>query len=180
MYYHRINNEIKVGLSVPQFAEELFILTNRNREYLRTWLPWLDTIQKISDTREFLVLQLQRFSKGEALHQTIFYREEIAGVLGYNLLDRANGIGHIGYWLGQEFTGKGIMTLAVKDLICQGFKNWPLQKVEIRCAVGNKKSRAIPERLGFQNEGTLRNAEKVYDKYNDHIVYGKLKEEIFC
>jgi ribosomal-protein-serine acetyltransferase len=93
---------------------------------------------------------------------------------------RANGIGHIGYWLGQEFTGKGIMTLAVKDLICQGFKNWPLQKVEIRCAVGNKKSRAIPERLGFQNEGTLRNAEKVYDKYNDHIVYGKLKEEIFC
>jgi ribosomal-protein-serine acetyltransferase len=61
MYYHRINNEIKVGLSVPQFAEELFILTNRNREYLRTWLPWLDTIQKISDTREFLVLQLQRF-----------------------------------------------------------------------------------------------------------------------
>ncbi len=66
------------------------------------------------------------------------------------------------------------MTEAVKDLIRLGFKHWPMQKIEIRCAVKNSKSRAIPERLGFTNEGTIRRAEKVYDRYNDHVVYGIL------
>ena len=102
---------------------------------------------------------------------------EIFGI-GYNLIDQASGIGHLGYWLGQEYIGKGIMTKAVKDLIRLGFEHWPMQKVEIRCAVKNRKSRAIPERLGFTNEGTIRSAEKVYDRYNDHVVYGMLKDEL--
>ncbi len=180
MFYRQLDSYIKIGLSIPQYAEELFALTDKNRDHLKAWLPWLNSIQKASDTKQFLEVQLQRFGKGEALHQTIFYKDKVAGVLGYNLLDHVNGIGHIGYWLGQEYTGKGIMTRAVQDLIALGFSNWAIQKVEIRCAVGNTKSRAIPERLGFTNEGTIRNAEKVYDQYYDHIVYGQLKDEMIC
>ena len=178
MYYRQLNQNIKVGLSVPQFSEELFLLIEKNRNYLRTWLSWLDGINRPNDTRDFLELQLRRFSKGEALHETIFYKDKIAGVAGFNCLDKINGIGHIGYWLGKEYTGNGIMTLVVKDLINQGFKYYSLQRVEIRCAVGNAKSRAIPERLDFQNEGTIRRAEKVYEIHNDHVVYGMLKGEL--
>lgn len=52
-----------------------------------------------------------------------------------------------------------------------------LHKVEIRVAVGNEKSSAIPERLGFIKEGTLRAAEWLYDHYVDHVVYGMLLTE---
>ncbi|SCY38013.1 GNAT family N-acetyltransferase [Desulfoluna spongiiphila] len=177
MFYRQIDRHLQLRLSVPQFADELFQLTETNRDYLKTWLPWLDSIQKPEDTRRFLDLQLHRFSKGLALHETIFYEGRIAGVLGYNLLDHTNGIGQIGYWMGEEFTGKGIMTRAVKDLILLGFHYWDIQKVEIRCGVANSKSRAIPERLGFTNEGTLRRAEKFYDHYRDLVVYGLLQDE---
>lgn len=171
---------MKISLSVPQFAEELFALTDKNRQHLKTWLPWLDKVQKVDDTADFLQLQVKRFGEGEALHLSIFYNGKIVGVLGYNMIDRTNGIGHIGYWLGKEFTGKGIMTKAVSELIYLGFEYWPLQKVEIHCADDNIKSRAIPEKLGFQNEGTIRRAAKVYETYQDHVFYGQLREEYYA
>lgn len=180
MFFREIDTDIKVSLSIPQYADGLFSLTEKNRKYLKQWLPWLDNVQKPSDTKDFIQLQLLRFYKSEALHETIFYKNKIAGALGYNQIDQANGIGYIGYWLGEEYNGKGIMTLAVKDLIKLGLEYLSVQKIEIRCAVENSKSRAIPERLGFRNEAVIRKAEKVYEKYLDHVVYGLLKEEFQC
>ena len=176
MYSRTIDDDINVCLSVPQFAEELFELTDKNRQFLMQWLPWLNSIVKPSDTKTYIERQLHRFSKGEAVHQTIFFQKRIAGVLGFNLIDQTNQIGHLGYWLGQEFNGQGIMTKCVQDLINQGFQQWNLQRIEIRCAVSNFKSRAIPERLGFKIEGTIRRAEKVNHTFNDHVIYGLLKE----
>ncbi len=177
MFFRDLTNGTKLSLSIPQYAEELFELTDKNRDFLKQWLPWLDTVTNPSDTREFIETQLLRFQRGEALHVTIFHRDKIVGVSGYNQIDGTNGIGHIGYWLGREHNGKGIMTASVKDLIDIGFRYYSLNRIEIRCAVENTKSRAIPERLGFKEEGIIRQSEKVYTRHLDHVVYGLLKEE---
>ena len=176
MFFREIDRDIKLSLSIPQYAEELFQLTNNNRDFLKQWLPWLDNVRESSDTREFIELQLLKFQQGKALPVTIFYQDRIAGVLGY-LIDRANNIGYIGYWLGQEYNGKGIMTKSVRELIEIGHMYYSLDRIEIRCAVENTRSRAIPERLGFKNEGTIRHAAKVDDRYQDHVVYGLLKSD---
>ena len=174
MFSRILDSKITVCLTVPQYAEALFKLTDENRTMLRAWLPWLDAVREPADTRAFIVDQLSRFVESKALHITIFYEESMAGVYGFNNIDSQNGAGHIGYWLGSDFQGKGIMTACVKDLMHLGIDFFGLQRFEIRCAVENKKSRAIPERLGFANEGTIRRVEKVYDKYYDHVVYGKI------
>jgi len=177
MFSRILTVRIRVSLSIPEFADELFALTDRNRAYLRRWLPWLDDTTKVEHTRTFLVCQLQRFARGEALPVTVFHDGAIAGVAGFHSLDRISRIGYVGYWLGEDFNGSGIMTTVVKDLIEVGREFFGLQKVDIRCATGNHRSRAIPERLGFVHEGTLRRAEKVYDKWFDHEVYGLLLGE---
>ena len=137
----------------------------------------MDSLKEPSDTKKFLEHQLFRFQKFEALHITIFYRDRIAGVLGYNQIDLDNNIGHIGYWLGEEYNGKGIMTKSVRELIKLGFDYYSIERNDIRCAVENNRSRAIPERLGFKNEGIIRQAEKLSDRYVDHVIYGLLKNE---
>jgi ribosomal-protein-serine acetyltransferase len=117
MFFQQVNNDVTPSVSIPQYADELFALTDQNRGFLKQWLPSFDTVATPSDTKDFILAQLVRFQRGEALHVTIFYRDEIAGVLGYNRIDQANAIGHLGYRLVREYNGKGIMTASVKERI---------------------------------------------------------------
>jgi ribosomal-protein-serine acetyltransferase len=66
------------------------------------------------------------------------------------------------------------MTAAVSALIGHGFHTLKLNRIEIRAGVRNRRSRAVPERLGFRHEGTLQQAERLGDRYVDHAVYGLL------
>lgn len=171
MFYRILDETTQLRLGHPSFAAELYSLTDDNRNFLRQWLPWVDGVKSPEDTEAYLQGELSRFADGIGLSAAIFYGGAIAGVVGYNQIDRANQSGQIGYWLGEAFTGKGLMTAAVKDLVEVGRSDLSLKRIEIRCAVQNAKSRAIPERLGFANEGTLRKSEKVYENWYDHVVY---------
>ncbi len=57
------------------------------------------------------------------------------------------------------------------------FDEWNLHRIEIHCAPANHRSRAIPERLGFREEATLRETELVGGRYLDSVVYGLLEGE---
>jgi ribosomal-protein-serine acetyltransferase len=57
------------------------------------------------------------------------------------------------------------------------FKELGLNCVELACAVGNARSCAIPERLGFTREGVLRQREWLYDHFVDHVSYSMLAAE---
>jgi ribosomal-protein-serine acetyltransferase len=69
------------------------------------------------------------------------------------------------------------MTEAVRALVAYAFEVWKLNRVEIRAAVANVRSRAIPERLGFKQEGVLRQAERIGDRFEDLVVYSMLAGE---
>ncbi|WP_377954695.1 GNAT family N-acetyltransferase [Arthrobacter sp. NPDC057013] len=101
----------------------------------------------------------------------------MVGTIGFNDINKTNKIGTIGYWLGENFQGKGIMSKAFKSVIDYGFKDLGLNKIEVSVAVGNKKSRALPKQFGFILEGEIRQAEWLYDHYVDHVIYGLLSNE---
>jgi ribosomal-protein-serine acetyltransferase len=98
-------------------------------------------------------------------------------VIGYVGVSWQHRSTNIGYWLGEEYEGRGTMTAAVAALVDHALSIWDLNRVEIRAAAGNGASRAIPERLGFREEGTLRKAEFVDGRYHDSVVYSMLADE---
>ncbi len=61
MFFREINQNLKLSLSIPQYGEEMFQLINKNRDFLKQWLPWLDNVKVASDSREFIELQLLIF-----------------------------------------------------------------------------------------------------------------------
>lgn len=69
------------------------------------------------------------------------------------------------------------MTRVAKALTDYALLELNMNRVEIRVASGNEKSAAIPKRLGFKEEGTIRCAEWLYDHYVDHTIYGILADE---
>ena len=67
--------------------------------------------------------------------------------------------------------------MAVRAITNQAFKELKLNRIEIRCATGNKASQAIPKSLGFKEEGVMRQNEWLYDHFVDHIVFSVLASE---
>lgn len=177
LFIHRINDDLSLKLIELKDSERVFELTERSRIHLREWLPWLDFTTKLEDTTAFIKRCLKDFGENKGLNTVVLFKGEIVGVAGYNNINWSNKTAYMGYWLGEGHQGNGIITKAAKALTNYAFDELNLNKVEIRAAIGNKKSRRVPERLNFVNEGCIRQAEWLYDRYIDHVVYGVLAEE---
>jgi ribosomal-protein-serine acetyltransferase len=158
-------------------TEELFSLVDRNRQYLRGWLPWLDGNTSLADSQAFIHLSKEQHISNRGFQAGAWYKGELAGIIGYHPIDWQNRIVMIGYWLGQEYQGKGIMSAACRSLTSYAFDEYNLNRVEIKCATGNAKSCAIPERLGFTKEGIIREGEWLYDHFVDLVIYSMLARQ---
>jgi len=158
-------------------ADELFSLTDANRRYLRQWLPWLDSVRGVDDTRTFIRAARAQAARNDGAQLALTVDGNIAGVVGHHHVDWRNRSTSIGYWIGESYQGRGMTTAACRVLIARAFEKARLNRVEIRCATGNHRSRAIPVRLGLRQEGILREAEWLYDHFVDHAVYAVLAGE---
>jgi ribosomal-protein-serine acetyltransferase len=157
-------------------AEELHRLVDANRRYLAPRMPWASE-QTREAALEFIRLTRRQVKENKGFQVAIVCDDQIIGVAGFHHVESTHRSGTIGYWLDEQHQGRGIMTRAVRALIDHAFRDWGLNRVEIRAATDNRRSRAIPERLGFREEGVLREAERIGDRYNDLVVYGMLASE---
>jgi ribosomal-protein-serine acetyltransferase len=172
-----VDSEITLKTWDIAAAPQLFALVDSNREHLSPWLPWVPFVKEVSDSEKFIRESLQNWKKESALELGIWYQEKLAGCLGLHALDRLHNHTSVGYWLGEKYEGNGIMTRSVQNLTQWCFENQHFNRVEIRAAVENIKSRAIPTRLGFVEEGILRQSELVQGKYLDILVFSILKQD---
>ena len=170
-----IDENSELELLNQSHAEELFELTDSNREYLRQWLPWLDNNRYLQNTIDFIKYSQRQYEQNETQQYVVTYKGEICGVIGFHRIDWLNRSTSIGYWLGESHQGRGLITKACATILDYSFGRMGLHRIEIRCATENYKSQAIPKRLGFKEEGLIRQAEWLYDHYVDHIIYGMLE-----
>ncbi len=177
MFLFRIDDEISLQLLEASDADELFEMIDSNREHLREWLPWVDGMKSPLDYDLILPMWLQQFAENNGFNAAIRYNAKLVGMIGLHGIDRKLKQTSIGYYLTEEAQGKGIMTRCVKALIDYAFNRWDLNRIEIRCGKENKKSRAIPERLGFVQEGIIRDGEWLYDHFHDIVIYSMLRRE---
>lgn len=172
MFPHRVDEGIGLELLELRHADELYAVTDKNREHLRRWLPWVDATTSSEVTRGFIKMTLTQVAENNGFNTAIVVEGRIAGVIGYHGINWPNRAASLGYWLAKEFEGRGIMTRCVRAYVGHAFQKLGLNRVEIRCATDNHRSCAIPERLGFTLEGTSREAEWVNDHFVDHSIYG--------
>lgn len=173
----RIDQDLGIHLLRLTDAEELYRLVDSNRSHLRQWLPFVDHYRSVDDASAFIDRCLERYTKQSGLGIGLRYRNSLAGVATYDYLDWDNSMTRIGYWLGKEFEGRGLMTRTCRALTDLAIDEMGLNRVEIWCAAENERCRRVPERLGFKLEGTFRQRERVSDKYLDMVSYSILEVE---
>ena len=174
--YLELGDDAFIRTFTPDDAGTVFDLVDAERDRLRRWFPWVDPTRTVDDQRTWIERALASEHDREA-NGIWLAGGELAGTIGMTVNTLENG-GEVGYWLATAHEGKGLVTRATTAMLDLAFDRLGLHRVQIRAAVRNDRSRAVAERLGFTNEGVLREQGLVgTGGYQDMAVYGMLDRE---
>lgn len=167
----RIDTSTRLRELTSEDAGALYALVDGNRKYLRQWLPWLDRQKGPQDSAQFIEGAGTDNRAGVALTLGIEHQGDIAGVIAFHEFDRDNRQTSMGFWISSSHQGKGIVSSSCERLIEHAFTDLGLNRVVMKIAEGNVRSRRVAERLGLACEGTGRQSEWLYDHYVDQVIY---------
>lgn len=172
-----IDANVQLELTALHHAEGLYLATDANREHLSAFLPWVKHMQSVSDFKNYLVHCEHLYKQNKEVSFVIFHHGVIAGRVGLHNIDQQHKNASIGYWLTKDAEGNGIIIRSCTTLITYAFQQLGLNRIEIKAAVNNLKSKSIAEKLGFRKEGVQREAEYLNDEFADLAIYSLLRSE---
>lgn len=173
----KVDDETELRSYRENDAEELFAQVMANFEHLRPFLHWVNEDYSLETAREFIIQNKIAADDKQREGLGIFRDGRLVGSVGFVRFDWIARSAEIGYWISKKFEGKGVITKSCKTLINYAFGDLEMNRIEIRCATENVRSRAIPEKLGFQLEGILRQSLWRHTRLYDVAVYGILAAE---
>jgi RimJ/RimL family protein N-acetyltransferase len=83
----------------------------------------------------------------------------------------------MGYWLGEPYWGKGIITNAIIEMTRYGFANWDINRIFARPFGTNKASQRVLEKAGFTLEGKFEKSLYKNNEYLDELIYAIRRKE---
>jgi len=174
----------QVYLRAPQMSDfqNWAELRASSREFLTPWEPtWpRDDLAKSSFRR-----RLKRY--GRDMRDDLAYpfflfeidSDNIVG--GLTLSNVRRGVAQtcaLGYWIGAPYAGKGHMTAAVTAIIPHVFKTLQLHRLEAACLPFNEASVRLLNRSGFNEEGYARRYLRINGKWQDHLLFGLIADDM--
>jgi ribosomal-protein-serine acetyltransferase len=174
----KVDSEIELKQLERADAIDIFKTIDSQREYLGRWLPFVEFTKKLEDSEVFVESVVNapedRFEYVFAIRKG----KEFVGLIGFKGTDKSNKKTEIGYWLSEPNQRQGIITKSVEKLCDFAFNELDINRIQIKCAVGNESSIRIPQRLGFIFEGIERQGELLNGNvFTDLEVYSKLESE---
>jgi len=171
-----VNSEITLKILDLNDSQIIFEAIDQNRSHLRKWLPFVDMTRSENDSRSFVKSIVDDVERRQEVF-TIWFKDDFCGLIGLKDIDYLNRKIEIGYWLIEKMTGKGIISQSVEKIIIFIFETLEMNRIQIKCGVGNQKSSSIPKKLGFIFEGIERQGERHHFNFIDLEVYSLLKKE---
>jgi ribosomal-protein-serine acetyltransferase len=194
MFYLVIDDHLHISTLHPDDADELFRLIELNRARLRPWIHPSSLPKTAEATRDFTiecflnslnpmeatakypeyVQELEEYFplQDPPMEMGIWWNGGLAGELMLSRLQESYSAAEFGYWIAEEAEGRGLVTRCVSALMDYAIGEMSVERFVIGCAVGNLRSRAIPERLGYRLQATVPDGEVVGDFIYDRVIYG--------
>lgn len=124
---------------------------------------WIETHQEAFESKEAMTLAITESDSGQ-----------LVGCISLDLM-LAHKKAELGYWIGEEFWGRGYGTEAAKAIVKFGFESLGINKIQARYMAGNEASGKIMRKIGMEQEGYLKEDVVRLGKLTDTVVYGLLK-----
>ena len=152
-------------------------LSNKKiQDNLRDGLPYPYTEQ---DGKEFISAMLAA-NENDTFAFAITVNGKVIGSIGaFRQGNIHRQTAELGYYIAEEYWGKGIMTEAVKQLCDYVFSNTDIIRIYAEPFAYNIGSCRVLEKAGFQYEGTLRSNALKNGNVFDMKMYSKLKTDLY-
>lgn len=156
--YRIVTDRLELRCWHPSNAAELLDVITKSKPALEVFLPWARLEPTTVEQKvELLRMFRGRFDLGQDFAYGVFLRATGEIVGGNGLMPRIGPAGlEIGYWTATAHAGKGYCTEGSAALAHHALVTLGVDRVEIHCEPQNGPSNAIPKKLGFEREGTLR------------------------
>jgi [ribosomal protein S5]-alanine N-acetyltransferase len=174
----------RVSLRLPQMGDyaEWYALRRASQDFLRPFEPrWteLDLQRRVYAMR----VRRAREEAEEGTDYTFFMfghetsREIlVGGITLSNIRRRAAQFVSLGYWMGQSFAGKGLMTEGVGVIVPFVFETLDLHRIHAAFLPTNAASRRVLEKNGFVEEGFAKSYLQINGRWEDHVLMGLHRE----
>ncbi len=149
-------------------------------EHIGAWLPWVkEEPEELKVKIERLRMFRAKFDLSENYIYGVFDPEETELIGGTGLHPRVGSNAfEIGYWVNVNHINKGYATEFSAALTKVAFEIENVNRVEIHCDPGNTRSNAIPKKLGYVYEATLRGrTETIEGEQSDSMIWSIIREE---
>lgn len=156
-------------------------LRARNADWLRQWDATMPpTAESRPTTFRALTRRLARMAReGQALPFAIEVDGEFAGQITVNNIVRGSALfASLGYWIGEEYAGRGLVPRAVAMVIDHCFLIEHLHRIEIAIRPENTNSLRVVEKLGIQQCGFAPRYLHIDGAWRDHVLFGITAEEV--
>ena len=152
-------------------------LSNKKvQDNLRDGLPYPYTEQ---DGKEFISAMLSA-DENETFAFAIMVDDKVVGSIGiFRQGNIHSQTAELGYYIAEEYWGKGIMTEAVKQICAYVFAKSDIIRIYAEPFAYNIASCRVLEKVGYQYEGTLRSNAVKNGKVIDMKMYSLIKEEYY-
>ncbi|MFB6174909.1 MAG: GNAT family N-acetyltransferase [Candidatus Nanohalobium sp.] len=130
--------------------------------------------QNLEDEEEFFQDVIR---DEDDVHLLICRGEEPMGIISLNQHSEESKVAEIGIWLHPNYHGNGYGTEASSIMTDYGFNQLNYHKIYARAHSENEASQSIWRKLGFEQEGRLREHVYTEGEYRDAVYFGKLKGE---
>jgi RimJ/RimL family protein N-acetyltransferase len=137
-------------------------------------LPWVEAPL----TKEAFFSYLKKYEADNNISYLVICDERIAGVININQIIRGGfQNAFLGYYVVKGFSGKGIMTEGLRQVVSAAFKEHGLHRLEANIQPENVASIKLVQRCGFRNEGFSPNYLKIMGEWRDHERWATTKED---
>ena len=167
----------RIRLITPGDGDELAELQERNRDFLAPWNPLRGADYfTVPGQRADIEAALTRHVNGEALPMVVLNDDgQVAGRLTLSGIVRGPFQScSMGYWLGEDQTGKGLATDAVRATLDIAFSELGLHRVEAGTLLHNTASQNVLARNDFEQYGLAPRYLKIAGVWQDHLMFQRL------
>lgn len=160
------------------YSQDFFNIIDKNRAFFSQWMFWLNTVNSVKDVEISNKKSMKKWDKKTSFAYIIFEKNsnDLIGTISTHDIAWDSNSTTIGYWLGSNYNGKGYMTESMK-IFENALFEIGLNRLVLETDLENKKSFGIPERLGYQLDGVMREDCIENNKYRSTKVYSKLRSE---